>query len=87
MKVQVNCEQNIAVLSGLRLKTDCLTETVSLILYSILIILIVYVMATQLADRGPYTDLLRAKFGPPHFLEFALGVREGTSWGGNSKLI
>ena len=31
-------------------------------------------MATQLADRGPHPDLWCAKFGPPHFLEVALGT-------------
>ena len=36
-------------------------------------------MATQLADRGPHPDLQSSKFGPSHFLEFDLGVREGTS--------
>ena len=41
-------------------------------------------MSTQLIDRGPHPDQWSAKFGPPDFFEFALGVREGTSWGGKS---
>ena len=41
-------------------------------------------MAIQLADRVPHPDLWSVKFGILHFLEFALGVREGTFWGGNS---
>ena len=41
-------------------------------------------MATQLADRGPHSTFRSAKFGSPHFLEFAVGVREEKFWGGNS---
>ena len=46
----------------------------------LLSVLFIYTMATQLADRGPHPDLCSAKFGPPDYLEVALGVREGTLW-------
>ena len=35
-------------------------------------------MVTQLADCGPHLGLQSAKFGPPHFLEVALGT---SRWG------
>ena len=41
-------------------------------------------MATQPADRGSHPDLQSAKSKPPHFLEFTLGMRKGTSWGRSS---
>ena len=44
-------------------------------------VIIIYCMATQLANRSLHLDFRSAKSRPPYFLKFTLGCEKGLLWG------